>query len=598
MAVPVRAEVKTEDRWDLTPMFPVPEKWASELERVSSSIGIAADYQGKLGESADKLAAAVSSFLNTQRELEKLYVYAHLESDADLGNSTNLGRLDQIRNLYTRFSALWSFFEPELLALEEKRIAELIADPKLAQYRRMLNEIIRYKPHTLTAEGEGLLALGGEVFGTSGNIFSQLNNVDLRFEPIKVDGVETALSHGTYSVLLKKADRCVREAAFNSYYTEYDQHKHTISASLSGSIKRDIFLAQAKRFPSALARSLFSDNVPESVYNNLIDTVSANLEPLHRYYKLRSQVLKLSNAKTFDTYVPLVSSVSVKHSYEEASELVLESLRPLGEEYTNTLRRGLLAERWADRYENKGKRSGAYSSGCYDSFPYMLLNYKEDELNHVFTLTHEAGHSMHTYFSNRNQPYQDHGYTIFVAEVASTFNEQLLNRSLMARHKGDREMLAYLVNHEIDEIKGTLYRQTMFAEFEKLTHARGESHQPLTLDYYREIYRGLLSKFFGPAIELSAYDELEFLRIPHFYSAFYVYKYATGISAAVALSQMVLNGGAAERERYLGFLKSGGSDYPLEILKRAGVDMTSPQPIETTLKRFSKLVDELEELLA
>lgn len=598
MTLPVRKEVRVEDRWDLAPIFATAADWTAEFERVQAGIGAAAQFQGRLGESPQSLEQAVSVFLASQRELERLYVYAHLESDTDLGDSLNLGRLDQIRNLYTRFSALWSFFEPELLALDQARIEALIADEKLAPYRRMLKEIVRYKPHTLSAEGEELLALGGEVFGGPGHIFSQLNNVDLRFNPITIDGQEVSLSHGTYSVLLRKPERPAREAAFNSYYREYDEHKHTIAASLGASIKRDLFLAKAKRHPSALERSLFSDNVPVSVYTNLIETVSKNLEPLHRYYKLRSKVLKLDQAKTFDTYVPLVSSVTVKHSYEQASRLVLDSLSPLGEDYVSVLTKGLLSDRWTDRYENKGKRSGAYSSGCYDSFPYILLNYKEDELSHVFTLAHEAGHSMHSYFSNRSQTYQDHGYTIFVAEVASTFNEQLLNRYLKQQHAGNREMLAYLVNYEIDEIKGTLYRQTMFAEFEKLTHERGEAHQPITLDYFREIYRGLLAKYFGPAVELSAYDELEFLRIPHFYSAFYVYKYATGISAAVALSQMVLNGGAAERERYLGFLKAGGSDYPLEILRRAGVDMASPQPIETTLARFSTLVDELERLLS
>ncbi|MFN8392092.1 MAG: oligoendopeptidase F [Bdellovibrionota bacterium] len=593
MALVPRTEVVASDTWNLDPMYTDLTAWRSDYAAVEAGTEKVGAFAGTLGQSASRLREALDVYLNMSRTLEKVYVFAHLRSDEDTSSGENLGRLEQATNLYARVSELWSFLTPELLALPEKQIAEYLAHEELAPYRRMLREIVRYKPHTLSKEEERLLAAATEVFGTSEKVFSQLNNADLQFGTILVDGEEKTLSHGTYTLFLKHPDRDVRRRAFEQYYQVFDGHKNTIAATLGSSIKRDIFLAKAKNFPSARERSLFSDNVPTAVYDNLVDTVAAHLEPLHRYYELRRQLLKLDKLRIYDTYVPLVANVKTTHSYEEAAELVVSSLPPLGEEYVNILKRGLGEERWVDRYENKGKRSGAYSSGCYDSSPYILMNYKADSLNDVFTLAHEAGHSMHTYFSNRNQSYQDHGYTIFVAEVASTFNEQLLALELKKRYANDKAMLAYLINQQIDDIKSTLYRQTMFAEFERTTHALAEDNEPLTIDVLRKVYRELLVKYFGAAVEVSELDELECLRIPHFYSAFYVYKYATGLSAAIALSERVLNGGATERDEYLRFLKSGGSKYPLELLKDAGVDMTRSDPVVAAMKRFGALVDEL-----
>lgn len=597
MSLPKRDEVTLPDTWDLSSMYAGLADWKKDFEALEGNAETVRAFPGTLGDGAEQLNKAFELYLSMSRALEKVYVYAHLLSDQDTGNTDNLGLLDQATNLYSRVGEQWSFFTPEILALSEERIAQYLADSKLKPYRRMLTEIVRYKPHTLSKDEEQLLAAGSEVFGTSEKIFSQLNNADLTFGSLEVDGQEKVLSHGTYTLFLKHPNRDIRRRAFEQYYGVFEAHKHTIAATLGSSIKRDIYLARVKKFPSARERSLFSDNVPVAVYDNLIETVARNLEPLHRYYALRKKLLQLDEMRIFDTYVPLVSDVTVRHSYEEACRLVTESLAPLGAKYVEVLADGLGARRWVDRYENKGKRSGAYSSGCYDSVPYILMNYKPDSLNDVFTLTHEAGHSMHSYFSCKTQPYQDHGYTIFVAEVASTFNEQLLSRHLKSVYANDRRMLAYLINQQIDDIKATLYRQTMFAEFERTTHALAEKHEPLTLDTFRSEYRALLAKYFGSAAVLAELDDLECFRIPHFYSAFYVYKYATGLSAAIALSERVLKGGEKERAEYLGFLNSGCSKYPLELLKDAGVDMTSPAPIESALAHFARLVTELEQTL-
>ena len=471
-------------------------------------------------------------------------------------------------------------------------------EPSLQDLKRMVLEIVRYRPHTLSKAEENLLALGSEVFGVSSKTFSQLNNADLKFGTVHVDGEEKSLTHGTFSLLLKNPNREVRKQTFEQYYKVFEDHKNTIAATLTGSIKGDVYLSQVKKHTSARERALFADNVELSVYDNLIETVSSNLTGLHKYYELRKRVLKLEEQRIYDTYVPLIPNVQKSHPYPLACQYVLDSLRPLGSDYVDVLRRGLTSERWVDVYENQGKRSGAYSSGCYDSAPYILMNYKEDSLNDIFTLTHEAGHSMHSFFSCKHQPYQDHGYTIFVAEVASTFNEQLLVKHLRELYQGDKAMLAFLINQQIDDIKSTLYRQTMFAEFEKIVHEIAESNQALNIDVYKEVYGKLLKKYFGPAVTIEDIDHLECLRIPHFYSAFYVYKYATGISAAISLSEQVLTGSDTERMRYLNFLQSGGSKYPLDLLKDAGVDMNSPQVVATALKKFDALVNELSTLVS
>lgn len=597
MTLKPRSEVPEEHTWNLAPIYPDRSSWEADLAAVAESMNRISEYQGTLGQSAEQLRKAIDCYLDLVRRIEKIYTYAHLKSDEDTADSTALGDLQRTMKAYSEFAALSSYITPELMEIGDQTFETFLGDSVLAPYRRMLRDIVRYKPHTLSHKEEHLLALGSEVLGAPGRIFGQLNDADMRFGSMEVDGEEREITHSTYSLFLKHNNREIREKAYRQYYAAYDSHRHTIAASLTGSVKKDVYYARVKKFGSAREQALFSDNVETAVYDALIDSVSKGLGPLHRYYELRKTKLGLDEAFIFDTYVPIVEDQDVHHTYEEAVELLCESVSPLGEDYVSRMRSGLTSQRWVDRFENKNKRSGAYSSGCYDSQPYILMNFKKDDLRDVYTLTHEAGHSMHSDYSRNAQPYQDHHYTIFVAEVASTFNEQLLTRRLREKYAGDKKMLAYLVNHQIDDIKATFYRQTMFAEFEKITHEAEEAGEPLTIDFFRARYGELLVKYFGPAVAISEIDQLECLRIPHFYSAFYVYKYATGLAAAVALSEQVVNGDVSDRDRYIRFLQGGCSKFPIELLKDAGVDMTSPEPVQTTVRLLDELVSELERVL-
>jgi oligoendopeptidase F len=436
-----------------------------------------------------------------------------------------------------------------------------------------------------------------EMAGASVQAFGQLDNVDLRFGALADErGVEVELSHGNFITFLSRPDRDLRRRAFFRYYQPYDAHKNTLAAMLTGSIRKDIFYARVRGFADCRASGLFTDNVPEEVYDNLIATVRRNLNPLFHYFDLRRSALSLPDLHIYDTYVPIATAVEFRLPYEEAVEICLRALRPLGEEYTSVLRQGLLGG-WVDRYENRGKRSGAYASGCYDSPSYILLNYDENSLNSLYTLAHEAGHAMHSFYSRRHQPYVDHDYTIFVAEVASTFNEALLNRHLTEHFRTDAGMRQHVVNREVDNIRATLFRQTMFAEFELIVHRMAEVNQPLTLEAMTRVYRGLLETYFGEAVALDEVLSLEYLRIPHFYTAFYVYKYATGLSAALALAEKMMAGTAGARERYLDFLKLGGSKFPLEALMVAGVDMRTPEPVERAISHFGRRVEELKKMM-
>jgi oligoendopeptidase F len=435
-----------------------------------------------------------------------------------------------------------------------------------------------------------------EMSEASNQIFRQLNDADLKWGAIKNEqGELVELSTATFSAFLHSPKRSVRKQAFHEFYSQYKAHENTLAATLAGSVQRDVYYAKARKYPSALEGALFQDNVPISVYDNLIASVRANLPSLYRYYELRQRKMKLDEIHHYDTYVPILSELEVRHTWQQASKVILSALEPLGSEYCGVLEKGLLG-RWCDRYPNQGKQSGAFSSGSFDGDPYILMNYQPEVLDHVFTLAHEAGHSMHSYYSAKFQPYEYYNYTIFVAEVASTFNEQLLSRYKLARAKSDKER-AYLINREIDGIRGTIIRQTMFAEFEKLLHASVEAGEPMTVDSVKAQYRGLLGAYFGPDFALDDELSLECFRIPHFYRAFYVYKYATGLSAAIALADRVLNGGERELNGYLGFLKGGCSKWPLDLLRDAGVDMEKPGPVNAALKRFDELVTELDDLL-
>jgi oligoendopeptidase F len=491
-------------------------------------------------------------------------------------------------------NAAAGYINPEILAIAAERMDGFIRS--LPEYKIVLSKIVRSRPYVLSEAEEKLLALQEEANQTAHKAFGALTDVDMEFGSIPTPEGERPLTHSSFQAFMENPDRDLRQKAYSRFMGVFDAHRNTLAALLAGSVNLDIYKARARGFPSARAAHLFPDDVPQTVYDNLIETVHKSLAPLHRYYRLRCRVLGLGTLRMYDVKTPLVKNLESRHSYEEAAEIVLAALAPLGKEYTDTLREGLFGG-WVDRYENKGKRSGAFSAGSYQGDPYILLNYKDDLLRDVFTLAHEAGHSMHSFYSVKNNPFQHYNYTIFEAEVASTFNEQLLCKYL-ADHADSRDFRAYLTGKQIDDIIATFFRQTMFAEFEHLCHRAAEEGRPLTLDGIRAIYRKLLEQYFGPAVNIEETDELEALRIPHFYRAFYVYKYATGIAAAISLSRRVLAGGEEARRDYFGFLKSGGARFPLESLRLAGVDMAGPEAPQDAAALFTSLVDEFEKFFA
>ena len=593
--IPHRDDIPEAHRWDLTPLFASDEFWQEAFTALEAQIAGYEQFRGKLGESAEGLKAAIDFHLTFQRQIERLYTYAHLRSDEDKSNQQTLGIYRKAVNLHTRAAELSSFMTPEIQAIADEVMQRYLSDPCLQEVRFYLEKKLRYKPHTLGESEEQILAMSAEIGQAASQIFGQLDNVDLNFGMIATeDGSQVELSHGNFMTFLIHPSRDVRKQAFTRYYRAYAALKNTLSTTLGSSVKKDFFYARARNFFNCRMAGLFDDNVPESVNDTLIETVRAHLEPLFTYYRFRKKVLGLDELHFYDTYVPIVTGVEFSMPYEEAVEVALRALQPLGAEYTGILADGLRG-RWVDRFENRGKRSGAYSSGCYDSPPYILLNYEESNLNSLYTLVHEAGHSMHSYYANRHQPYVDHQYTIFVAEVASTLNENLLTRHLLEVYRDDPVMKTYILNREIDNIRATFYRQTMFAEFENRTHRLVEQNEPLTLEQITSLYRELLDTYFGNEVVIDLELELECLRIPHFYSAFYVYKYATGISAAIALAEKVCSGQEGNRQAYLNFLKMGGSRFPLQQLQQAGVDMHSPAPVEMTIRYFDHLLERLME---
>jgi oligoendopeptidase F len=595
-SLPARSEVPASDRWDLASLFSNDEAWQVDFDSLNSKIPIFETFRGRLGDSPQTLAAALEFDSEFDRMAERLGTYAFLKTTEDQADSTYQAMKARFQNLSVRAGQAASFMRPEMLAIEAAKMDSLIKDPALQLFRLQLERLLRYRDHTLTDNEERLLAMQGEMASAAGNAFRQLNDADLRFGELQDhQGRSVELSHATLSQFLICPDRDVRRKAFHQYYSQYKSHENTLAATLAGSIHRDVYYAKARNYSSALQSALFPDNVPVAVYDNLISSVRESLPHVHAYLDVRRRKMGLADLHHYDTYVPILSDVQKHHTWDQAVDVVLESLRPLGDEYCGTLADGLRG-RWSDRYPNRGKQSGAFSCGTFDGDPYILMNFKPEVLNDVFTLTHEAGHSMHSWYSSSHQPFEYYNYTIFVAEVASTFNEQLLAEHLMNHAVDDKER-AYLINNELDGIRATVVRQTMFAEFEKRSHEMAEAGEPLTVDSMKSIYRELLDAYFGPDFVIDKELELECFRIPHFYRAFYVYKYATGLSAAIALSQRVLKGGHQELADYLSFLKGGCSKDPLDLLKDAGVDMTSPGPVATTLARFRKLTEELDSLL-
>lgn len=598
-SLPPRDEVRIEDQWDLSTLFGNDTDWETAFADWTGRIGAYEKYKGRLGDSAAVLLETLEFDAEFERAGDRLGCYASLKTCEDQSNSDYQRMRGRYQAAAARAGEAASFISPELMSIPAERMDLLLACPELKAWRLALDRILRYRPHTLSPREEQLLAMQGQMSQAASDIFRQLNDADLTWPPLENErGERVELGHSSFSAFLHSPKRSVRENAFRTYYANFEAHKNSLTAALNGSVRRDVYYARARNHKSARAAALFDDNVPESVYDNLVDTVRKNLPAVHRYFDLRRRKMKLADGiHHYDTYAPILPEFDRSHTWEAAVELVLNSLAPLGPQYTNALRRGFTKARWADRYPNRGKQSGAFSAGTFDSEPFILMNFQPDVLDHVFTLTHEAGHSMHTHLSARNQPYQYYRYRIFVAEVASTFNEQLLAGHLMKNASDDRER-AYLINRMVDGIRATIVRQTMFAEFEKVIHAMAEAGEPLTVSAARAEYRKLLEAYFGPEFVIDKELELECLRIPHFYGAFYVYKYATGLSAAIALSQKVLNGGEAELQAYLNFLKSGSSKWPLDLLRDAGVDMETPQPVEAALKHFDRLVSELDDLLA
>ncbi|HOJ32497.1 MAG TPA: oligoendopeptidase F [Candidatus Hydrogenedentes bacterium] len=591
-----RSKVAIRDTWDLTPLFKSDEAWRHALKKLERQIEGFNKFRGKLSTSPSVLKACCQYKVAFEKTAERIGSYAFLKSAEDLTNSTYQGMIAEYTRVATRAEEASSFICPEIQAIPRKRMKVFLESPALREFRFMLEKILRFRPHILSAKEELLLAMQGEVSGAMSRIFGQLNDGDMKFgEVIDHHGRRVSLTHASFRSLLESPDRRVRKEAFQKYYAQYEAHANTLAATLQASVLQDVYYARARRYSSSLEAALFPDNVPVSVYENLIAAVRESLPTVYRYLDVRRRCLRLTELHAYDTYVPLAIPKAIDIPYEKAVSLICEALQPLGKEYCDTLKNGLL-DRWVDRYENLGKRSGAFSAGGYYGPPYILMNYRDDTIDSVFTLAHEAGHSMHTYYSARNQPFQYYQYEIFVAEVASTFNEQLLTQFLLAQ-TDDPQMKAFLINREIDEIRGTLVRQTMFAEFEKIIHEMAEAGEPLTLESLREQYRNLLQVYFGKTFVIDPPLTLEGLRIPHFYHAFYVYKYATGLSAAIALAEKVLSGGKKERDVYLRLLKAGGSKYPLELLRDAGVDMEKPEPIYAAMRHLEQRVNQLDALL-
>jgi len=595
-SLPPRSRRKASDCWDLASLFADDGAWEAAFSAWEKRVGGYARFQDKLGESPATLAAALKFDLDFGRDAERLGTYAFLKTAEDTTDGRYQAMQGRFLGVASRGSQAASYIPPGILAIPDARMKELLGDKRLAPYRLLLERLLRFKPHTLSPAEEKLLAMQTEMAQAAGKIFRQLNDADLKFGLVTDhEGDCIELSHASFSALLHSPKRSVRRKAFEKYYQEYGDHRHTLAAALEGSIQRDVYYARARNYPSALEAALFPDRVPVSVYDNLIASVHRHLPALYHYYDVRRRKMGLRDIHFYDTYVPILSELQTRHTWNQAVDLVVAALEPLGGRYCGVLEKGLRG-RWCDRYENRGKQSGAFSCGSYDGDPYILMNYQPSVLDHVFTMAHEAGHSMHSYLSARHQPYQYHDYVIFVAEVASTFNEELLTRNLADRARDDRHR-AYLINRQVDAMRATIFRQTMFAEFEKITHEMAEANEPLTVDAFTSVYRKLLGQYFGPDFALDDVLALECFRIPHFYRAFYVYKYATGMSAAIALADRVLSGGRRELEDYLGFLKGGCSKDPLDLLRGAGVDVQEPRPVDAALDHFGRLVDELDRLL-
>lgn len=587
-----RASIEDKFKWDIDNMYKTPEAIKEDIKKIDMFISELKSYKGKLADSKENLYKVLSDSENASRILQNLYVYTHMKQHEDTRKNENQANATKTEMLSTELAMATSYMVPEIIAMDENKLQEYLKDDKLSFYKKYIDEILREKPHTLTEKEEEILAAASDLSGVAENVYEMFSFADLKFPEIKgEDGENIRITHGNYSSLLKSKDARVRKDAFEAVYSTYDEYKNTFASTLYGGIKSEIFYAKMRNYKSAIESSLFQDDISVDVYNNLIDAVDESLDALNKYIDIRKKYLNLEKMHMYDLYVPITSNFDMKITYEQAQEIILKALKPLGEEYLSIVKRAF-SERWIDVYENEGKQGGAYSWGSYDSSPYILMSYKDD-LNSLFTLIHELGHSMHSYYSRTNQEYLYSSYKIFVAEVASTLNELLLVHYLLENSTSKDEKI-YLLNYYLEQFRTTVYRQTMFAEFEKITHERVEAKEPLTAKEFTDIYYKLNEKYYGKSCVVDEQIGLEWARIPHFYSNFYVYKYATGFSAASALSEKILNEGESAVEKYLNFLKSGGSEYPLNQLRAAGIDMEKKESIEKVLGVFKELVEELE----
>lgn len=596
MEVKSRDEIEAKYHWDLTSIFATDEAFLQALEEAKGYPAKCAAYQGKIAQSAQELLAFLRLDDEANIALSRLLNYAQRKSDEDTRVSKYQDFASQAMSLYVSVASACAWFTPELLSLDEQTMEGFYRQcPDLELYRRNLDRIFRRKEHTLSPAEEALLASAGEMAAQPDNIYSMFADADLTFaDAVDSQGEKHPVTHGTYGPLLYSQDRTLRKSAFESCYAGYGQFRNTCAATLNAQTKQLKFFADARKYPNTLAAALDATEVPVEVYTNLIDAVHRNLPAMHKYTQLRRKLLGVEELHFYDLYVPMVGDVDMHFTYEEACDLILKALEPMGEEYCAIVRQGL-AQRWIDVYENPGKRSGAYSAGGYSMHPFILLNF-QGTLNDVFTLIHEMGHSMHTYLSCANQPSCYSEYVIFVAEVASTCNEALLMQYLL-KNTTDNRQRAYLINYFLEQFRTTLYRQTMFAEFELEVNRMTERGEGLTADALCAVYRKLNEDYFGPDIVVDDEISLEWARIPHFYYNYYVYQYSTGYAAAIALSQKILQEGKPAVEHYLDFLKGGCSKPPIDLLRGAGVDMATAQPIDEALKLFDGLIDEMDQLV-
>ena len=588
-----RTEMDQRWMWDLTAIYPNEEAFETALEHAKKLTENVKAWQGRVREDPK---AAIETVYGLYRALDRLGTWAYMHKDEDSSDPARQSLYARVNTLYVTASSAAAFLEPELLALPEEELRALEQDPDFSEYSEMIRTLILQKPHTLPAEQEALLAAAGEVLSVPGEVFDMFDDVNLPLPEVTMeDGAKGRLTHANYGQLIRSRDRAVRKEAFEGMMGTFQKFSDTVAAMYAGSVKGDVFTARARHYASARQASLSPHEIPESVYDNLLDEVEAALPALNEYLKIRKEKLGLKDMHLYDLYVPIIADFDMKMSYPQAFELVCEGLRPLGEDYIGKLREGYQTG-WIDVYENKAKASGAYSTGCWGVHPYVLMNYTDD-LSGAMTLAHELGHAMHTHYSNSAQPFAKAGYSLFVAEVASTCNEVLLMRHLMEKYRDDKKAAAFLCNQLLEEFRTTVFRQTMFAAFEKESHAMHERGEALTADALSAMYYALNQKYYGAGCTVDEIIRCEWMRIPHFYRGFYVYQYATGFSAAVAIASRILSEGESAVKDYKKFLSAGCSVPPIEALRYAGVDMEKPDAVRNALRVFADTVKEFKALL-